>query len=710
MPGDPDPNRSTPERPDTLQETFLDQILWSHEDHIARVRLPVSRQTRGSLHRPHHRDTASKPFPHTDQDWRPAGSPRSDTRCSPNVSLISLNNSNEWAIFDASIVAGMALKANRLPWQRILCVLRDLGAVVCVTEPDYICLDYRSELAAFYSQLNVETPRSSLRLHFFKNRVDITEVFRLSDDQRDSYLGYVVLRAGDLPLVGRTVIQVPEYVSIAATITETVNFFGQHLKVEGVPFMQQDERFDVCAHVTAWAAHYSAFRRGLVGRRLIADFVTAATEWRPMSPTVAMGFSDHELLGILPKFGLSASRWISEALEPGPKIGALPDRQRHQCQTIAEKLQFEAPSGDPLDQVRLGDFIRGLADASDKALGAFAGGPEDYDEVKKRDVLTSKLKDLLIVAKARPYLTSRWPIYCQTLNHAMLLCGLGHIDEEQPVFFFHDDQYGPYLASRSAISASEADFAYQSRGSDQDGNKLTSRPDFADLAPVVIDGFPTRSPAVDASPGDAGPDDTGQHDTSPSDTVQHDAGLGDADRGVIEMIIPLPPRLFLDPSDAVAASLDIVSPLGLGANERRVFILMGTDYRQARRAEMIAASAGADVVAFFSSMALAEWVILVEGTTVRDGQRQVEWEFVFDGSSDSRAPVIQFARYGDAGAYWANGGGPTQVFSCPGLIMKSFDRVPSKIGKAQDDDDAFKDLISLAVTDQDAASGGHCDD
>jgi len=572
----------------------------------------------------------------------------------PHTAVISLKSDADWEEFSQRILFGMARGANKRPWQRIVSILRRLKAIVCVVEYDYICLDYRSEVASFYSQLNAEISRRSTRLHFFSKEVLLKQVFILDDAQRKSYLGYVVLRPGDLPLVGRAMIAKPDYMEIAASVEETVNFFGQHIRVEGVPFMQQDERFDVCAHVAAWSAHYSAYRRGLVERRLIANFVASPQGLDPMAPVASKGLSSDDIADLFPRVGLRSVSWVGPGDDPNPRICVLDPEIQAACQTIAEAHGLVLPQ----ENNRFGTFVaqfQGSASAnvdinkSDEELGV------DFRQVDADEQI---LCDWLIYSITHVYLESRWPIYCSTTDHALLLCGTSIVDG-QPIFFFHDDQYGPYLASPSASGANIKVFDYQAWGIDAQGDPLNAPDVLSDRADDICHGKAKFS--------------------------------GSSDRSVKEMIIPLPLRCLLEPSEACAVVRDTLAPLGVVEQQLRVSILMGTDYRQLRRNDVKKNGCGKDALELYSSMTLAEWVILVEGF-IRDpdlGEDVVKWEFVFDGSSGQAAPVVQFARLGSSGMYTPGISTPAQVFNLPDLVIRKFPRVPSKIGKAQDGDEVI---------------------
>lgn len=159
------------------------------------------------------------------------------------------------------------------PLRRIFGLVRDQGCRTVVIENRYIDLDWRSEYSVFWSRRFELPPPFTRRLHFF------TEI--IADDQIHSlpeapgYLGYCVIRPIPWGPVGRTVITPPHNMrdgkAVLATVRDPVSLFGNDLVAEGVAFCQQDTQYLVCAHTSVWIAHYTAYRRGLVGRRSTAD-------------------------------------------------------------------------------------------------------------------------------------------------------------------------------------------------------------------------------------------------------------------------------------------------------------------------------------------------------------------------------------------------------------------------------------------------------
>jgi len=157
----------------------------------------------------------------------------------------------------------------------VLDVARSNRARTVVVENRYIDADFRSDFSTFWSKRFDVVPQFCRRVHFFRRRLTDDQLHNLP--ARPGYLGYSVLRPGPHidGHIGRTVLVPPPKLRAAtlATIDDEVSLFGNALSVTGAPFSEQDGEYLRCAHAAIWLCHYSAFRRGLVGRRLTADLV-----------------------------------------------------------------------------------------------------------------------------------------------------------------------------------------------------------------------------------------------------------------------------------------------------------------------------------------------------------------------------------------------------------------------------------------------------
>lgn len=265
--------------------------------------------------------------------------------------------------------------------------------------------DYRSDFASFWStRFDVPSPFTR-RVHFFRADLKEEQLPRLPARARASYLGYSVLRPGPHQdgRVGRTVLAPPPRLQQATltTIEDQVSFFGNRLKVVGVPWLEQDGEFLRCAHAAIWGCHYSAYKRGLVGRRLTAELVD-------VTPNV-----------------LSADR-------------ALPSRGM-----LLEQIQAVfAASGQPALRYVLGHLpnVPGVELPIPTSNSAGLPHPPGYWDIRLFSVICR-------------YLNSGFPVMVTSSTHGWNLVGWfssnGNIK-----FVASDDQVGPYEVIDSPFSDS----------------------------------------------------------------------------------------------------------------------------------------------------------------------------------------------------------------------------------------------------------------
>ena len=157
----------------------------------------------------------------------------------------------------------------------VLDVVRRNRCRTVVVENRYVDADFRSDFSAFWSKRFDAGPAFARRVHFFRARIPEERLHRLP--ATPGYLGYSVIRPSPYAdgRIGRTVLAPPPRFRGAtlALLQDEVSLFGNRLEVMGVPYSEQDGEFLRCAHAAIWACHYSAHRRGLVGRRLTAELV-----------------------------------------------------------------------------------------------------------------------------------------------------------------------------------------------------------------------------------------------------------------------------------------------------------------------------------------------------------------------------------------------------------------------------------------------------
>ena len=193
------------------------------------------------------------------------------------------------------------------PFERCLEVVKAGGAQSVIIETRYIDVDYRSEYSSFFSRTFAEIPDSTYRLHFFSTDISKSDLARLSNRVLQSYLGYAVIRPSPLGRVGRCLLSPPPELKdvVQTAVHDVVNLFGQTLKISGVPFAQQDTQFGRCAHVAAWICHYTAFLRGDVARRPMADFsLFADADVAEGRPFPSQGLTGLQISNLMRDFGL----------------------------------------------------------------------------------------------------------------------------------------------------------------------------------------------------------------------------------------------------------------------------------------------------------------------------------------------------------------------------------------------------------------------
>lgn len=298
-------------------------------------------------------------------------------------------NDRDWSALVAECNSGQQFEA-------IAEVARRGRCRTVVIENRYVDPDYRSEFSAFWSRRFEGTSAFSRRVHFFRSRIEENELHRI-DRKAKSYLGYCVLRPIPHPegRVGRTVIAPPPQLkdAIRVTVTDEVTLFGARLSVTGAPYCAQDGEYLRCAHAALWVCHYTAFKRGLVGRKLTAELAE-------MVPSV-----------------LSPSRSL-----PSPGLGF------EQIQAV-----FDG-TGQPA-------LLYGLADLPD-VPGVKAPAPP-VDSAGRPTRESGGTWNTRLFSVLCRYLNSGFPVMVASQNHAIVLIGWEQKDGRIR-FVVTDDQQGPY--------------------------------------------------------------------------------------------------------------------------------------------------------------------------------------------------------------------------------------------------------------------------
>ncbi len=303
---------------------------------------------------------------------------------------------------------------NQLPLKRCLEVARLGGASTVVIETRYIDRDYRSEFSAFYSRTFGAVPDSAHRLHFFRSPLAQHQLWDLPADS--GYLGYVVIRPSELGRVGRSVLKPPPGLddAVRAKIEDAVNFFGQRLTVEGMPFVQQDTQLGRCAHAGVWMCHYLAHMRGDVERKTMAEVSLSADPGLGMGrPLPSSGLTVQQLLELLRLFGLPPIFYDIENLPSSTGPWALPPSK------LSPQMRKKHPG----------------------------------------------FWDRRIFQICCRYLNSGFPFLVTTQNHVFVLCGYRRRPRNGAAdwieFIRHDDQRGPYLTVDDVFADRDPDTGYQ---------------------------------------------------------------------------------------------------------------------------------------------------------------------------------------------------------------------------------------------------------
>lgn len=206
-------------------------------------------------------------------------------------------------------------------------------AKTLLIEEEHVDRHYLEEYSAYYSTL-LHAPRSrTVRIHFFDESFAepaldewIAEAISNGDAERllarlsPHYLGFTTIRPIPDAPIGRTVLRPyadePSRCYRPAEINNSVHVLGVTLRVEGLPFQQQEQAVGACATTALWCALASATRA--TGERAPTPFsVTSAatrhyTEVRPFPATD--GLNAAQIIAAIRESGFSPY-----VLKPGSK-------------------------------------------------------------------------------------------------------------------------------------------------------------------------------------------------------------------------------------------------------------------------------------------------------------------------------------------------------------------------------------------------------
>jgi len=143
---------------------------------------------------------------------------------------------------------------------------KELEAKTIVVESHYIDRDYLEDFAGYYVKCFKDYVRKCTRLHFFKSKISkraFNNLLRVSSNfsknknkLQESYLGFIVIKPLPRTIIGRTCLKT--YPSenrrfFPATRRCEANLFGLDLKIQSLPFQEQDSVAAACATSALWS-------------------------------------------------------------------------------------------------------------------------------------------------------------------------------------------------------------------------------------------------------------------------------------------------------------------------------------------------------------------------------------------------------------------------------------------------------------------------
>ncbi|MCC9601915.1 hypothetical protein LOC67_15245 [Stieleria sp. JC731] len=125
-----------------------------------------------------------------------------------------------------------------------------------LVETPYVCEDYRSLHRNFYGRKFRERSSKCVRLHFFDDRLDQSQM--LMEGSAENYIGSSVVEPLVKRCIGRTVLDPAKLGYDAKNVHLLGTTFhnrlgGLRYECRGFPYRTQNDEATVCAHVTMWA-------------------------------------------------------------------------------------------------------------------------------------------------------------------------------------------------------------------------------------------------------------------------------------------------------------------------------------------------------------------------------------------------------------------------------------------------------------------------
>lgn len=179
--------------------------------------------------------------------------------------------------------------------------LRDIGAKTIIAESPYTDRDYLEDYAAYYARCHESYGRRCARLHFFSTKFEgslvdgaIARDEKAVGQLQNSYLGFIVVKPLPSTVIGRTCLvtyaRSEKNRAYPATRVYDVHMFGIELKVDSLPFQEQDRDVAACATSALWSVFNATghlFQHSIPSPAEITN--AAAEAQRVMSRTLSVG-------------------------------------------------------------------------------------------------------------------------------------------------------------------------------------------------------------------------------------------------------------------------------------------------------------------------------------------------------------------------------------------------------------------------------------
>lgn len=157
--------------------------------------------------------------------------------------------------------------------QYIYRYLKEIEAVTCILEDQYIDKDYLIDYSKYYARSFNPYPKTTKRLHFFGKYIDKKQfrglLLRHNESELEelnkSYLGFIIIKpiknSREKPLIGRTILK--PYPRDAGDekrehieLNHPVSLYGIDLQIKSLPYQMQDSAVGACATIACWVSLY----------------------------------------------------------------------------------------------------------------------------------------------------------------------------------------------------------------------------------------------------------------------------------------------------------------------------------------------------------------------------------------------------------------------------------------------------------------------